>query len=236
MVSTPFKRVVIGLFVLSVLFGEPAEAHLSRCSFDPSCICITWSFESGSTIEIRCPESTGSPDGWAAPAQNPNSPPEIVDGRGSFSGSGHFDGPAFLMGSNTTFAQDRKLVAGKRIALRRLQELETCRALFANSPLTENPQWLLSKIQWRNGQNAPESTCDEPDSVATHVGQSHNIQVLLCPSFVNLNDGQAAVIILHEALHVAGQRENGDGSVGPGNPPGSASISRAVADACEILW
>ncbi len=236
MFRPPKLWAVLCLFVLNLVVGYRAEAHLSRCSFDPSCICITWSFESGSTIEIRCPESSGSPDGWAAPAQNPNTRPDIVDGRGSFNGSGEFDGPAFLMGSDTTFSQDRKLTAGKRIALRKLQEHETCRSLFANSPLTENPEWLLSKIQWRNGQNAPESTCDEPESVATHVGQSHNIQVLLCPNFVNLNDGQAAVIILHEALHVAGQRENGDGSVGPGNPPGSASISRAVADACEILW
>lgn len=229
-------RPCLFLVIAWLALTSPAFGHLARCSFDPACICITWSFEDSSTIEIRCPSSQGQGSGWANPGSTTSEPPEIEDENGSFHGSGHFDGPPFLMGSEPNFAQSTKLTRGKSLALSKLSTLDTCRALFANSPLTENPIWLLSKIQWRNGQDYGQSKCSEPDQVAFHVGESHSIQVLLCEAFSDLNTSQAAVIVIHEALHVAGQRENGDGAAGPNNPPGSLSISRAVADACELLW
>jgi hypothetical protein len=64
----------------------------------------------------------------------------------------------------------------------------------------------------------------------------HDLQVFLCPIFADLPPDRAAITVIHEVLHVAGQQENKDGVAGPANPPGSVVISENVAEACNLSW
>ena len=133
----------------------------------------------------------------------------------------------------------RVVSLGKERALNRLSQLATCRDMFANSPLTENPSWLLGKIQFRDGSTIPNGKCDDVDvdtPAWTYKGV-HSIQVFLCNEFEFLSRDQAALTILHELLHVAGQDESSVHlGVGPGSPPSSILITERLQDACGIQW
>ena len=226
------------LFVASTLtvLAFPANAlEAVRCSFDPACICIEWSWNSGTEIEIRCPSEGAEGDGWARrdPA---GGTPDIIDPDGSFRGNGRLAG-ATPQSGEASQRQMTKINNAMSKALDALRDIPTCAALFANSPLPLNGVTVLNKIAWLDGQHIqPYNRCDEPDGRPAYYPNpgKHVPQIYVCDAIADFSDGAVATLLLHEALHVSGQGEDGSETAGPGNYPNSLGISFVVADACNL--
>ena len=58
-----------------------------------------------------------------------------------------------------------------------------------------------------------------------------NPDVVLCRSFARLSDSEAAIILLHEALHLAGQPEY---PIDPDAPNG-LEITKMVMEGCRLF-
>jgi hypothetical protein len=57
--------------------------------------------------------------------------------------------------------------------------------------------------------------------------------VFICPlKFNPLSPNLQTTKLIHEALHVAGEPEDTNGTVGPGNPPNAGQIDDLVSNAC----
>ena len=218
-----------------LLLALPVDAlEAGRCGFDPNCICITWSWEAGSEIEIRCPDEVGVDDGWSRNA--PNETPDIIDPGGSFRGNGQLAGSVPQSGQASE-GQMIKITEAKKTAIQKLQGIPECAALFSNSPLPLNGVTVLNKIAWLNGQTIQQyNRCEEPDGRPAYYASpgQHVPQVYVCDAITNFSDEAAATLLIHEALHVSGQGENGSSSAGPGNYPNSLGISFVVASACNL--
>ena len=210
----------------SPVLGVEAE----RCAFDPACLCITWYSAASARVEVRCPDYGGWTNQTAGPVSNP---PTIEDPAGSFRGNGLFEG-GFFHAPSVSLAQQRKLSSAIYVARDRLESLR-CAGLFQNSPLTENALWLLSKIQWRNGELDPAGFCTEPDVKAYYRHPSvHEPIVYLCDAFTGQTLSEAATTVIHELLHVAGQREDDTWQAGPGDYPISRGITFVIEEACNL--
>lgn len=112
-----------------------------------------------------------------------------------------------------------------------------CTNLFVHSPLGKSGVELLnSYIVYRDGTGVIDTTGVDRCAVGTAAAWTkccqHDPVIFICDKFNNLNTNQRANILIHEALHVGGQREDTDGAVGPGNPPNTGQISEIVAEAC----
>jgi hypothetical protein len=119
-----------------------------------------------------------------------------------------------------------RLRAGYGLAVRRLESSEPCRHLFAG--LGVDPLPLLSQLfYYPAGSNQNNSSCRVRASAYTEVG-SHVTWV--CDNFALLRERQAAMVILHEALHAAGLPEQ------PRVPGAmtSAEINAMVAARCAL--
>lgn len=71
------------------------------------------------------------------------------------------------------------------------------------------------------------------DSVWTTCCQ-HDPDVFVCSRFENQPRDFAAALVIHEVLHVAGQREESDPGEEPLPPPTPAEITDAVREACDL--
>lgn len=176
---------------------------------------------------------------------------EPVDGPGSFGGNGTPAAPPSpLPGDAITAQQLTKLAAAKsaarsKVARRRIPGLDpptlaptTCTLLFENAPLQMTGVELLdSYVIFRGGQNVVGPLGNEPCSSggtgAWTTCCDHSPIIYLCNEFSNLSSSTAGLILIHEMLHVAGQREDSNSTTGPGNPPNTAQISAAVMEACS---
>jgi hypothetical protein len=121
-----------------------------------------------------------------------------------------------------------------------IYEPNQCTELFANSPMGTSGIDVLGTITWRDGTGVKDADNNVPCNNADAWTQippdgRHARVVFICPS--NFNSGtrnRRASIIIHEALHVAGQLEDSSGTVGPGNPPTSGQITANVTAACGL--
>ena len=215
------------------LVALPAEGlEASRCSFDPACICIEWSWDAGSEIEIRCP-AEGAGDGWARSPVNGH--PDIIDPGGTFRGDGRLSGDTPQAGEVRGDTMNRIRNAKDR-ALTALQ-IPEC-AAFENSPLPLSGETIVQMISWLDGDAVqPFNRCDEPDGPAAYYRSPgrHVLQIYVCQDPLNeFTPGGLATLVIHEALHIAGQTEDGTRPASPSDPPNSFAITYVVAQACNL--
>ena len=96
---------------------------------------------------------------------------------------------------------------------------------------------MLNKIKWLDGQHIqPYNRCDEPDGRPAYYASpgQHVPQIYVCDAIENFRDEAVATLLIHEALHVSGQGEDGTEAAGPGNYPNALNISFVVSDACNL--
>lgn len=116
-------------------------------------------------------------------------------------------------------AHNQMLVAFK-VALELVKKSPSCNALFSNLGADGTATLLASRY-------AVATKPCRPGSVAvTAVGQPGT---WLCPGFVRLTSEEAAIILLHEALHFAGLTEQPLDPAGPS----ALEINRRVRKACR---
>ena len=120
----------------------------------------------------------------------------------------------------------RKLGRGYSIALARVREIDSCRALFTELD-SDGLEKLLKTVYLPATDDQERRVCRAKDAAAvTHVGSAHT---RVCKGFSRLSDNRAAVILIHEALHYAGLIE------APHYPDAtmdSGDINRMVQEAC----
>lgn len=115
---------------------------------------------------------------------------------------------------------------------------DECTALFSNSPLGMNGYSLLnSYITYRHGEGVQDANGKVPCSEGNAAWTSccdHKKYVFICNSFANLSMSERANVLIHEAMHVAGQREDQTGTVsGPSDPPNTTQIQDMVRSVCD---
>lgn len=97
-----------------------------------------------------------------------------------------------------------RLRSGFAIALRQVRELPECHALF--EPLGSDPERLLGGTDYLAATSDLErSYCSRRAVAMTNVGQAFT---WVCRTFSGLTAHQAAVVLIHEALHVGGLPES----------------------------
>jgi hypothetical protein len=121
---------------------------------------------------------------------------------------------------------ERQLTAGYRIALQRVAEVEPCRDLFADLG-ADGVEMLRTTIYVRPRYEFELRACERGAVAFTFVGAP---QTRLCDGFGRLADGNAAKLLIHEALHHAGLGEQ------PHDPDGPTpdQINRMVARSCGL--
>jgi len=109
--------------------------------------------------------------------------------------------PAIRRGIATASAI--RLRSGFAIALRQVRELPECHALFES--LKADPEKLLGETEYLPATSDLEkSYCNRRAVAMTSVGQP---VTWLCQIFSGLTAHQAAIVVIHEALHVGGLPE-----------------------------
>ena len=210
------------------------------------CICIDYDYGSGSYVEVRCEPDTGN---WVnTPPGEGERPP---DGPGSFGGSGTTKSlPNPLPGNPLTSQQVVKLNVAKNKAITKLRYYRipdiyppvnvptTCSALFDNSPLGKTGVEILNEYSaFRNGEGVQNASgakpCDNSSVGAWTTCCDHDRVVYLCGSFAGASTSYASTLLIHEALHVAGQMEDSSTTTGPGNPPTTNQLTKSVEAACD---
>jgi len=120
-----------------------------------------------------------------------------------------------------------KLDEALPIAREQLREHSSCRALFARLG-ADGAAMLQTPAYYPASAEQEGRYCRRGASAVTSVGGS---VVVLCRSFGRLSRDHAAIILLHEALHLAGQTES------PLEPkaPDAFEITRKVMTACRLF-
>jgi hypothetical protein len=120
-----------------------------------------------------------------------------------------------------------KLINAVPLARRRLRTYSSCRALFARLGADGNAMLTRSRYH-RAGTQQEKEYCHGDIHAMTTVGGS---VVVLCRSFARLSDREAAVILIHEALHLAGQTEYPLDR----DAPDAYGISKMVMGSCRLF-
>ena len=121
-----------------------------------------------------------------------------------------------------------RLAVAFRLAARQLEGFQACSALFAD--LGHDGVARLQAIRYQSVDDVGnERVCGRGLGAAafTTVG---NLRTIVCPGFNRLDVDEAAVIILHEALHSAGRTE---WPLDP-NAPNGGQINRLIRMACNL--
>jgi hypothetical protein len=120
-----------------------------------------------------------------------------------------------------------RLAEGIRVGHERLRSHASCRALFER--LGRDGAATLDRASYHPASPEQESRhCRRGVYALTTVGAS---AVALCRGFARLSGHQAAIILIHEALHLAGQPES---PAAPGAPP-SLAITEMVMKGCWLF-
>lgn len=234
----------IARLLLLALLAFPAisNAMVSLCG---ECVCIYWTTSSGGYLEKRCPQSAG----WVT---NPNDP--IDDPGGSWGGGGAIQQPQSPHPGNTILAGELSMeldraktdaqaeTRGDRVfndGTGKYEIVENeCSDLFNASPLDMRGPEVLANIIWRGGEGVNDASgnapCDQPGTALWTTCCSHSPYVFVCDSFKSLPSSTQTAIVIHEAMHVAGQLEDQDSTTGPGDPPNSTQITDQVKAACGL--
>jgi hypothetical protein len=233
--------------VLAAFFGAEADAaaSISFCSNQPGCLCISWQQAGGEWLEVRCPEGGGDPGwtkdpgggdivdpdpGWEGPGgeQPPSNPGDPLSGEDKF---------AWDKAANyawTTLRGDRDCCIGGKP----FYTPNECTALFLNNEMGRMGADLVQNyLNPRYGQGVKDADGNTPCSQAISAWTTccnHDPDIMVCDSFKNLSTSAAAAILIHEAMHVAGQPEDKTSSVGPNDPPTTTQITARIKEACGL--
>jgi len=114
-----------------------------------------------------------------------------------------------------------------------------CGDLFANNPMGMSAMQMLAYIVIRDGTGVKDANnvdvCASGGVSAWTRCCEHDPVVYVCSSvFRGLSANLQSRKLIHEALHVAGQREDKNGSVGSGDPPNTTQIDEIVRKACGL--
>lgn len=235
--------------MLVLVVAVDARANVYICGQDDlvnQCICIAWS---NNSFEMRCPAS-GS-DRLPYPGTTLPSPPP-GEGGGTWGGNGTpknavspAPGTAIASGElllELTRAKDEAKVALRREPFSPDGEPDPkgrtfpskCADLFLETPLGLEGYELLGNgyVVFRGGEGLQ----DQNGVVQCASGVpawttccDHSKYVFICNSFKMLSARQQTNVIIHEVLHVAGQRE---GSGYPASSPSPEQIRDRITSAC----
>ena len=113
------------------------------------------------------------------------------------------------------------------LAQERIGGQRACGALFTRLGAEGTARLAATSYRLAAGERGGRS-CRRGVHALTAVGGT---VVALCPSFARLTAAQAALILIHEALHSAGQTEY------PSDPaaPDSRAITRMVMEGCRLF-
>ncbi|MCH7666110.1 MAG: hypothetical protein IH936_09325 [Acidobacteria bacterium] len=139
-------------------------------------------------------------------------------------------GPSFVRGKVQPYVRGRSLMVmrrGVRLAKSRLRDNSTCRQLFEAFGKDAKEVMDESRYHWV-ALSAEETACQQKHAAAfTWVGED---LTCLCPAFASLSVNDAAIALVHEALHHAGLTEQ------PGDPLGMTrdQIDQMVRTSCRL--
>lgn len=225
------------LVSLGGAFQAEARVEVSPCRCQESGLaglCIDWEADRGAFLEVRCPSR--EPSNYWARRGAPETP--ISRGAGTFLGTYSLSEKIRpYPGEVLRGALRSRFLAAHQKALNLLRYDDECRKLFEGNRLGLHPVGLMmEKIEYRNGEDAKSGRrrpCKEGIGAWVPSYREHSPYVMLCSGFRHLETLDAARLLVHEALHVAGQAEDRNGTVGPGDPPSSAKIDELVQRACD---
>jgi hypothetical protein len=222
-----------------------AAATVSICTNQPDCLCITWERAGGEWIEVRCPEFGGDPGwtrdpgggdivdpnpGWRGPGgeQPPSNPGDPLSGEDKFAWNKAAD-----LAWQSLRGDRNCCINGKPY-----YTPNECTKLFLNNPMGRMGADLVQNyVNPRYGQGVKASDGSTPCSQGVSAWTTccaHDPDVMVCDSFKNLSTSAAAVIVIHETMHVAGQPEDKTSSVGPNDPPTTSQITARIKEACGL--
>jgi hypothetical protein len=113
------------------------------------------------------------------------------------------------------------------VAKEHLREYSSCEALFTR--LGADGETTLDRGSfYPAGPRQERKYCRDGSFAITTVGGS---AVVLCRSFAHLSDEQAAIILIHEALHMAGQTEYPSDA----RAPDTLRITEMVMEGCRLF-
>ncbi len=113
------------------------------------------------------------------------------------------------------------------VALQHLRDNPSCRALVASFGVDGEAK-LNSSSYYPAGARHRRRHCRRGSLAVTTVGSS---AVGLCPRFARLSDKRAAIILIHEALHFAGQTEYPSDS----RATDGRGITKMVMKSCRLF-
>ncbi len=225
--------------LLCLLPAAEAEANASIWFCNNGCLCVAWPTPEGERLEVRCSDGGGSaPPGYT----NPVIPP-------TFGGSGtkppaqtiHPGNPLpadlnfKVTNANTTAKVEAK---GDKDPYSTFWIPDECSALFNSAPLHMSGYSILDGyVIYRHGEGVKDAAGNTPCSSGAAAWTScceHKPYVFICNAFGNLSAAEQANTLIHEALHIAGQREDGSTTVGgPSDPPNPGQIQDKVRAVCD---
>lgn len=151
---------------------------------------------------------------------------EASEGRRSRHERTKIEVPAPQVSVRLSVPQRFALVSAFKTAYRRAQESASCAALFEDLELDAAKALAASRYDLPRSP-AVQALCRAGVAAVTGVGSPH---IRLCRRFGTMSSGEQAVVLLHEALHVAGLGE------WPKDPkaPTARQITRRVKEACSL--
>lgn len=111
-----------------------------------------------------------------------------------------------------------------------------CSELFEGSNFNNNGYSLLSNyVVFRSGEGVQDGNGNVPCSGSASAWTTccnNSPYVFVCNRFQSQTSSRQTAVIVHETMHVAGQREDQNPSTGPGDPPNTDQITATVEAAC----
>ena len=229
----------LSLLLENILTAQAASAATaSRCGKQNECVCIDFSLDGGSYIEVRCP----SVGGWVPGDTYSGEPADIIDQTGSYQGNGRLL-DIIPRAQELPPSLNNYLGSIKPTSKTKLTYDKDCKNLFEQSPVDKVSNLsgleIFNKIDFRYGENFTMSDGFRPCSIGATAfvdpNRMHEPQVFLCDKFFGQPKEAAAGILIHEAMHIAGQGENSSsGGADPWKDPHSYAIRQVVASACDL--
>ncbi|HEX8152801.1 MAG TPA: hypothetical protein VF698_06745 [Thermoanaerobaculia bacterium] len=228
--------IALTIATLFVIAADLSAATVQACG--QGCVCITWTFSTGAYIEVRCP------DDGLAPAGEPTDTSSWGGTSTNYLPLGPAPGTP-LDAETGAKVQSAETDAYDKLRRERLADgpagstlPNDCADLFLEAPWSERGAWLVSSyIIYRNGTGVIGNDGTTPCASGVPAWTTccrHEPYVFICPSAFNgLSATDRALTLIHEALHVAGQREDKNSTFGPSDPPSSGQINAAVRAACD---
>lgn len=240
---------LISIAMATCLTGLPCHGGISISFCGPECLCIDYSTGFGSTIEVRC--NSGGEGGWATePSEDLENVP---DGPGSFGGDGEPGEGSEANAPCSSVVLENKIRLGQALSRARSKlswkgrgvnrSPTTCTTLFRNSPLRLVPKDVLAdsgsgfRAVFREAENCSlpggQANPCSTGSAAFTTCCTHSPYIYLCSEFFEMDATEASETLIHELLHVFGQREDNTTDTGPGNPPTTHQLNDVVRAACR---